>query len=279
MYSRWHLSWKGHILSISRKISKSIGIIYKSSLCLLYVLFDYSRPFLTPLVNILCFSKSHNSFSSSGIARGRFQGFQSPLPPPFGLWNWLYFKQRRRKIQKDIMCYIRGYSIIVITKISKRSTHEVFFLIFPSILIALVEAMRVKWAACHKLCVTQPVLYSFNSSLRWKYISSHVHSLQFCTHSRHNDAISFSHGCLQINLRELSGTWMLTSAVAWKTAHYTVQHRYHHSQKSSHSKAIYATRCWSAAAAPRHTETLKDWYKTALTISWIIWDIHLLWPW
>ena len=218
LYSRWHLSWKGHILSVSRKISKSIGIIYKSSLCLLYVLFDYSRPFLTPLLNILCFSKSHNGFSSSGIARGGFQGFQSPLPPPFGLWNWLYFKQRRRKIQKDIMCYIRGYSIIVITKISKRSTHEVFFLIFPSILIALVEAMRVKWAACQKLCVTQPVLYSFNSSLRWKYISSHVHILQFCTHSRHNDAISFSHGCLQINLRELSGTWMLTSAVAWKTA-------------------------------------------------------------
>ena len=29
-----HLSWKPHILSVSRKISKSIGIIYKSSFCL-----------------------------------------------------------------------------------------------------------------------------------------------------------------------------------------------------------------------------------------------------
>ena len=28
------LSWKPHILSVSRKISKSIGIIYKSSFCL-----------------------------------------------------------------------------------------------------------------------------------------------------------------------------------------------------------------------------------------------------
>ena len=29
-----HLSWQPHILSVSRKISKSIGIIYKSSFCL-----------------------------------------------------------------------------------------------------------------------------------------------------------------------------------------------------------------------------------------------------
>jgi len=29
-----HLSWKPHILSVCRKISKSIGIIYKSSFCL-----------------------------------------------------------------------------------------------------------------------------------------------------------------------------------------------------------------------------------------------------
>ena len=29
-----HLSWKPHILSVSRKVSKSIGIIYKSSFCL-----------------------------------------------------------------------------------------------------------------------------------------------------------------------------------------------------------------------------------------------------
>ena len=29
-----HLSWKPHILSVSRKMSKSIGIIYKSSFCL-----------------------------------------------------------------------------------------------------------------------------------------------------------------------------------------------------------------------------------------------------
>ena len=29
-----HLSWNPHILSVSRKISKSIGIIYKSSFCL-----------------------------------------------------------------------------------------------------------------------------------------------------------------------------------------------------------------------------------------------------
>ena len=29
-----HLSWKPHILSLSRKISESIGIIYKSSFCL-----------------------------------------------------------------------------------------------------------------------------------------------------------------------------------------------------------------------------------------------------
>ena len=189
LYSRWYLSWKGHIVSVSRKISKSIGIT--SQVC------DYSRPFLTPLRNILCFSKSHNGFSSSGIARGGFQGFRNhPPPTPFGLCNLLYFKQRRRKIQKDIMCYIKGYSVIVITKISTRSTHEVFFLVFPSILKALVEAMRVKWAACHKLCVIQPVLRCFNSSLRWKYISSHVHILRFCTHSRHNDAISFSHGCL-----------------------------------------------------------------------------------
>ena len=138
MYSRWYLSWKGHIVSVSRKISKSIGIT--SQVC------DYSRPFLTPLLYILCFSKSHNAFISSGIARGGFQGFRNhrPPPPPFGLCNLLYFKQRRRKIQKDIMRHIKGYSIIVITKISKRSTHEVFFLIFPSILKALVEAMRVK---------------------------------------------------------------------------------------------------------------------------------------
>ena len=228
------------------------------------------------------FQQEPQWFQFQWHSQGRVPGVPEPPPsppPPFGLCNLLYFKQRRRKIQKDIMCYIKGYSIIVITKISKRSTHEVFFLIFPSILKALVEAMRVKWAACHKLCVIQPVLRCFNSSLRWKYISSHVRILRFCTHSRHNDAIRFSHGCLQITFRELSGTWMLTSAVAWKTAHYTVQHGYHHSQKSSHSKAIYARRCWSAAAAPRHTETLKDWCKTALTISWIIWDIHLLWPW
>ena len=29
-----HLSWKPHILSVSRKISKSVGIIYKSNFCL-----------------------------------------------------------------------------------------------------------------------------------------------------------------------------------------------------------------------------------------------------
>ena len=29
-----HLSWKPHILSVSRKISKSIGIIYKASFCI-----------------------------------------------------------------------------------------------------------------------------------------------------------------------------------------------------------------------------------------------------
>ena len=29
-----HLSWKPHILSVSTKISKSIGVIYKSSFCL-----------------------------------------------------------------------------------------------------------------------------------------------------------------------------------------------------------------------------------------------------
>ena len=28
-----HLSWRPHILRVSRKISKSIGIIYKSSFC------------------------------------------------------------------------------------------------------------------------------------------------------------------------------------------------------------------------------------------------------
>ena len=35
--------------------------------------------------------------------------------------------------------------------------------------------------ACHKLCVIKPVLCSFNFSLPWKYISSHVHILEFCT--------------------------------------------------------------------------------------------------
>ena len=29
-----HLSWKPHILSVSRKISKPLGVIYKSSFCL-----------------------------------------------------------------------------------------------------------------------------------------------------------------------------------------------------------------------------------------------------
>ena len=89
--SRWHLSWKGHILSVSRKISKSIDIIYKSSLCPLYLLFYHSRPFLIPLVNILCFSKSHNGFSSSDVARAGFQRFR------------LYFKQKRKScaISKD----------------------------------------------------------------------------------------------------------------------------------------------------------------------------------
>ena len=70
--------------------------------------------------------------------------------------------------------------------------------------------------------------------------------------------------CLQISVREKTGTRTLT-AIARQTFHYTVQHGFHHSQKSSYSRAIYPTRCWSAAAAPRHTETLKDWYQSALT--------------
>ena len=100
LYSLWHLSWKGHILSVSIKISKSIGIIYKSSLCLLHVLFDYRRPFLTPLLNILCFSKSYNGFSSSGIARGGFQGFQNPppfLPPPIWPMKLALFQAKKKK--------------------------------------------------------------------------------------------------------------------------------------------------------------------------------------
>ena len=55
-------------------------------------------------------------------------------------------------------------------------------------------------------------------------------------------------GCLQINWRDSSGTWTRTALIAWQTAHYTVQHAYHHNQKRSHSRAIYATRFWSAAA-------------------------------
>ena len=52
-----HLSWKSHILSVSRKISKSIGIIYKSSFCLpktslrsLYYSLVY--PYLTYCVSV-----------------------------------------------------------------------------------------------------------------------------------------------------------------------------------------------------------------------------------
>ena len=52
-----HLSWKPHILSVSRKISKSIGIIYKSSFCLpktslrsLYYSLVY--PYLTYCVSV-----------------------------------------------------------------------------------------------------------------------------------------------------------------------------------------------------------------------------------
>ena len=52
-----HLSWKPHILSVSREISKSIGIIYKSSFCLpktslrsLYCSLVY--PYLTYCVSV-----------------------------------------------------------------------------------------------------------------------------------------------------------------------------------------------------------------------------------
>ena len=52
-----HLSWKPHILSVSRKISKSIGIIYKYSFCLpktslrsLYYSLVY--PYLTYCVSV-----------------------------------------------------------------------------------------------------------------------------------------------------------------------------------------------------------------------------------
>ena len=52
-----YLSWKPHILSVSRKISKSIGIIYKSSFCLpktslrsLYYSLVY--PYLTYCVSV-----------------------------------------------------------------------------------------------------------------------------------------------------------------------------------------------------------------------------------
>ena len=51
-----HLSWKPHILSVSRKISKSIGIIYKSSFSLpklpysLYYSLVY--PYLTNCVSV-----------------------------------------------------------------------------------------------------------------------------------------------------------------------------------------------------------------------------------
>ena len=52
-----HLSWKPHILSVSRRISKSIGIIYKSSFCLpktslrsLYYSLVY--PYLTYCVSV-----------------------------------------------------------------------------------------------------------------------------------------------------------------------------------------------------------------------------------
>ena len=84
------MSWKGHVVSVSRKISKSIGIT--SQVC------DYSRPFLTPLLNILCFSKSHNGFSSSGIARGGFQGFRNHRPPP-PLWvmQLALFQAKKKK--------------------------------------------------------------------------------------------------------------------------------------------------------------------------------------
>lgn len=33
----------------------------------------------------------------------------------------------------------------------------------------------------HKVCVIQPVHLVFNSSLPWKYLSSHVHILKFCS--------------------------------------------------------------------------------------------------
>ena len=105
LYSRWYLSWKGHIVSVSRKISKSIGIT--SQVC------DYSRPFLTPLLNILCFSKSHNGFSSSGIARGGFQGFRNhrpPPPPPLGYATCFISSKEEEKFRKT-SCAISNYTV------------------------------------------------------------------------------------------------------------------------------------------------------------------------
>ena len=51
-----NFSWKPHILNVSRKISKSIGIIYKSSFCLSAVslrtlYFSLVYPYLINIIN------------------------------------------------------------------------------------------------------------------------------------------------------------------------------------------------------------------------------------
>ena len=59
--------------------------------------------------------------SHSGVARGGAQGFWNPS---LGYETGCNFKQRRKKNQKGIACYIKGYSIVIIKKISKRSAGQ-----------------------------------------------------------------------------------------------------------------------------------------------------------
>lgn len=76
-----------------------------------YVLLYYSGPFLIPLLNTLCCS-----CTSAGV----------PDPAPLLLLGCEtgFISSKEEKIQKDIIYYIKGYGIIVITKISERSARQ-----------------------------------------------------------------------------------------------------------------------------------------------------------
>ena len=58
----------------------------------------------------------------------------------------------------------------------------ILFLLFLGIFFKISHWVPLHFSGnCVKLCVIQPVLRSFNSSLPWKFISSHVNILEFCT--------------------------------------------------------------------------------------------------